>query len=96
MPWTQAIYYRDEKSAEPVDAFIEALPKKRAVKIDEFIEERLYLVVLLHAFEKDAGAVTMADKELVKRRMENFRRRMDADPRVPPRAAGRDAPPSRR
>ena len=52
------------------------------------------LIVLLHAFEKNAGAVPMADKELAKRRMENFRRRMDAAPRVPPRAAGRDAPPS--
>jgi len=41
MPWTQAIYYRDATNVEPVDAFIEALPKKRAVKIDEFIEEHL-------------------------------------------------------
>jgi hypothetical protein len=28
MPWTQAIFYRDEKSAEPVDAFIEALSQE--------------------------------------------------------------------
>ena len=50
------------------------------------------LVVLLHAFEKNTGAVPAADKELAKRRMADFKRRMDARPRIPPRAAGRDAP----
>lgn len=54
------------------------------------------LVVLLHAFEKNTGTVPAADKELAKRRMIDFRRRMDAEPRKPPRAAGRDAPPRRR
>jgi hypothetical protein len=33
---------------------------------------------------------------LAKRRMTDFRRRMDAKPRKPPRAAGKDAPPSSR
>jgi phage-related protein len=51
------------------------------------------LIVLLHAFEKDTGAVPAAEKETAKRRMGDFRRRMDAKPRVPPRAAGQDAPP---
>lgn len=50
------------------------------------------LYVLLHAFEKHTGAVPAADKELARRRMADFRRRMDADPRRPPRAAGDDAP----
>lgn len=54
------------------------------------------LVVLLHAIEKDTGAVPNADVELAKRRMADFRRRMDATGRVPPRAAGTDAPPTRR
>jgi len=54
------------------------------------------LVVLLHAFEKNSGAVPTPDKQLAKRRMEDFQRRMDAIPRVPPRAAGRDAPSARR
>ncbi len=54
------------------------------------------LVVLLHAFEKDTGAVPAAEKTLAKRRMVDFKRRMDAKPRVPPRAAGRDAPPRSR
>lgn len=54
------------------------------------------LVVLLHAIEKDTGAVPAADIELAKRRMAEFKRRMDATRRTPPRAAGRDAPPERR
>jgi len=48
--------------------------------------------VLLHAFEKHAGAVPRVDKELAKRRMADFRKRMDAEPRRPPRAAGDDPP----
>jgi phage-related protein len=54
------------------------------------------LIVLLHAFEKDTGMVPDADKELANRRMEDFKKRMDAEPRKPPRAAGRDAPPGHR
>jgi len=54
------------------------------------------LIVLLHAFEKNTGAVPASEKSLAKRRMADFRRRMDERPRRPPRAAGRDAPPSRR
>lgn len=41
MPRTQAVYYRDERGVEPVDDFIEALPPKRAAKIDDYIEEYL-------------------------------------------------------
>jgi hypothetical protein len=41
MPRTQAIFYRDENGSEPVGEFIEALPGKRAVKIDDFIDEHL-------------------------------------------------------
>ena len=54
------------------------------------------LVVLLHAIEKDTGAVPRSDIDLAKRRMVNFKRRMDAERRVPPRAAGKDAPPRSR
>ena len=50
------------------------------------------LIVLLHAFEKDTGAVPGVEKATAKRRMDDFKRRMDAKPRVPPRAAGQDAP----
>ena len=54
------------------------------------------LIVLLHAFEKNTGAISGADKKLAIQRMAEFRRRMDADPRTPPRPAGRDAPPRQR
>ena len=138
MPRTQAVYYRDERGVAPVDDFIEALPPKRAAKIDDYVEEYLNgrplggpppefpvtsqiegelrelrvrfantryrilyqqsenLVVLLHAIRKDTGAVPRADIELAKRRMTDFKRRMDAERRVRPRAAGRDAPRPRR
>lgn len=54
------------------------------------------LIVLLHALEKDTGAVPASEKAAAKRRMADFKRRMDAKLRKPPRAAGKDAPPSRR
>jgi len=131
---TQAVYYRDKRGDEPVNEFIEALPVKRAAKVDAYIEEHLNgrvpdapppefpvssqiegelrelrtrfantryrilyqrsgnLIVLLHAFEKNTGAVPAAEKALAKKRIADFRRRMDAEPRRAPRAAGRDAP----
>jgi phage-related protein len=134
VPETQAVYYRDKGGDEPVDEFIEALPSKRAAKLDDYVEEYLNgqhpdapppaypitsqidgelrelrvrfantryrilyqrsdnLIVLLHAFEKDTGAVPAADKALAKRRMADFKRRMGATRRTPPRAAGKDAP----
>lgn len=138
MAGTQAIYYRDKHGVEPVNQFIEALPEKRGMKIDDYIEEHLNgrpldapppefpvtsqiegelrelrvrfantryrilyqrsggLVVLLHAFEKKSGSVPAAGKVLARQRMEDFKRRMDAKPRKPPRAAGHDAPPRTR
>lgn len=54
------------------------------------------LIVLLHAFEKNTGVVPASEKAVAKRRMADFKRRMDAQPRKPPRAAGKDAPPSGR
>ena len=134
MARTQAVYCRDSNGAEPVDEFIQALPPKRAAKIDDFVEEYLNgqppegpppafpitsqiegelrelrvrfadtryrilyqrsenLVVLLHALEKDTEAVRQADIDLAKQRMADFKRRMDAIRRRPPRAAGKDAP----
>lgn len=52
--------------------------------------------MLLHAIEKRTGAIPVADVELAKRRMADFKQRMDAQRRVPPRAAGKDAPPRSR
>jgi hypothetical protein len=54
------------------------------------------LVVLLHALEKDTGAIPHADIELAKQRMADFKHRMDAIRRAPPQAAGKDAPPATR
>jgi phage-related protein len=50
------------------------------------------LVVLLHAFEKKTGAIPKGDRDRAMKRFTDFRVRMGAKPRVPPRAAGRDAP----
>ena len=54
------------------------------------------LVVLLHGFEKDTGAVPAAEKKTAKRRMADFKQRMSSKPRVPPRAVGQDALPRSR
>lgn len=50
------------------------------------------LIVLLHIFRKDTGKVPEAETETAKARWEDFKARMDAPKRKPPRAAGRDAP----
>lgn len=41
MPKTQAVNYRDARGVEPVELFIDALPPKRAAKIDACIEEHV-------------------------------------------------------
>jgi phage-related protein len=50
------------------------------------------LVILLHVFPKRSAKVPAADIQLAKQRWADFKARMDAAHRVPPRAAGRDAP----
>lgn len=50
------------------------------------------LLVLLHAFEKNTGAIPAADKQLAQERFADFKGRMNAEPRHRPRAAGHDAP----
>jgi phage-related protein len=59
-------------------------------------ERSMNLMVLQPALEKHSGAVPAHDVALAQSRMADFRRRMDAERRVPPRAAGRDAPPHHR
>ncbi len=54
------------------------------------------LIVLLHIFEKDTDKLPDRDRELAAGRFADFKSRMDSRPRRPPRAAGRDAPPSER
>ena len=138
---TQAIFYRDKRGQEPVDAFLEALLRAQPLavaKIDDAIEEHLNgrdprdpppefpatsqiegelrelrvrfartryrvlyqrsrnLMVLLHIFEKNTGAVSTGDRRKAETRMVDFQTRMDASPRRRPRAAGHDAPPGSR
>jgi phage-related protein len=50
------------------------------------------LVVLLHGLEKNTGAIPESDRKLAQKRFVEFKARMDAEPRVRPRAAGHDAP----
>jgi phage-related protein len=52
--------------------------------------ERLF--VLLHIFEKASRTVPTADKDIARRRWQDFSRRMNEQPRQRPRAAGHDAP----
>lgn len=54
------------------------------------------LFVLLHIFEKNTDKLPARDRELAIRRFTDFKARMGAEPRRPPRAAGRDAPPRSR
>ena len=50
------------------------------------------LVVLLHMFRKDAGKLPPREIEIARKRWDDFKKRMDAEKRAPPRAAGHDAP----
>lgn len=52
--------------------------------------ERLF--VLLHIFEKASRSVPAGDEGIAQRRWQDFSRRMNEQPRRPPRAAGHDAP----
>jgi len=50
------------------------------------------LFVLLHMIRKTTGVVPRAEIEVARQRWRDFKDRMDAGERVPPRAAGSDAP----
>lgn len=50
------------------------------------------LLVLLHIFRKDTGAIPRAEIEVAQDRWADFKARIDAARRVPPRPAGHDAP----
>jgi phage-related protein len=50
------------------------------------------LIVLLHVFPKKTGKLPKAEVEIAKKRWDDFKARMEARPRKPPLAAGRDAP----
>ena len=50
------------------------------------------LIVLLHIFRKDTGMIPPTEIQVAQDRWEDFKARMDADRRTPPRAAGHAAP----
>jgi phage-related protein len=50
------------------------------------------LIVLLHAFPKSTAKVPRGEIQVAEERWHDFKARMEAQPRKPPRAAGRDAP----
>lgn len=50
------------------------------------------LIVLLHIFTKRSAKIGRSDIATAQERWEDFKARMDALPRVPPRAVGHDAP----
>jgi len=50
------------------------------------------LLVLLHIFSKRTAKIPASDIASAHHRWDDFKARMDPDPRTPPRAAGRDAP----
>lgn len=50
------------------------------------------LFVLLHALRKNSRKLSRAEIEIAQKRWLDFKGRMDAEKRVPPRAAGDDAP----
>lgn len=52
--------------------------------------------ILLHIIEKRTGKIPEPDIALAEQRLREFQARMDAVPRLRPRAAGHDAPPRRR
>jgi phage-related protein len=50
------------------------------------------LFILLHMLRKSTGRLPPAEIEIARARWTDFKARMDAQPRRPPRAAGDDAP----
>lgn len=50
------------------------------------------LIILLHVFRKDTGAIPEREVRIARDRWDDFTRRMNTTRRIPPRAAGRDAP----
>jgi phage-related protein len=50
------------------------------------------LIILLHIFRKDSGAVPPSEIKVANDRWSDFKARMEASGRRPPRAVGHDAP----
>ena len=129
----RAVYYRAPDGSEPVSDFIDALPVRCQVLLDNQIDllnrlttsdpplafphssqvrgelrelrchcgrdlyrvlyrRSLNLFVLLHVFRKNTGAIPPEEIAIAEARWDDFRARMEAQPRTPPRPGGHDAP----
>lgn len=129
----QAVFYRASDGVEPVNEFIDGLPIRHQVALDNQIDRlndlqptdpplpfphssqvagelrelrchfggTLYrilyrrsdnLFILLHALIKNTDKIPSADITIAGNRWTDFKARMNAERRVPPRAAGSDAP----
>jgi phage-related protein len=92
---------RDPPPEFPLSSQIDGELRELRVRFGKTRYRLLYqrsrnLIVLLNAFEKNTGATPASEIRKARARMADFQVRMDARPRRPPRAAGRDAPPSSR
>jgi phage-related protein len=129
----RAIYYRAADGSEPVREFVDGLPIRCQVLLDNQVDllnrlttgdpplafphssqvrgelrelrchcgRNLYrilyrrsvnLFLLLHIFQKNSAAIPDQEIAITVDRWDDFRARMDAEPRKPPRPAGHDAP----
>jgi phage-related protein len=89
---------RDPPPSFPISSQVQGELRELRVRFAKTRYRLLYqrsgkLIVLLHIFEKNTGAIPAREIETAKRCMSDFRARMDAAPRRSPRAAGHDAPP---
>jgi phage-related protein len=85
----------------PISSQVEGELRELRVRFGKTRYRLLYrrsgqLVVLLHLFEKNTDKLPDRDRVLASNRFADFKTRMDAERRIPPRAAGRDAPPRER
>jgi phage-related protein len=82
----------------PISSQVEGEMRELRVRFGKTRYRILYrrsgqLVILLHVFEKNTEKLPDRDRVLASKRFADFKTRMDAERRMPPRAAGRDAPP---
>jgi|SRR6266851_2433017 len=129
----RAVYYRARDGTEPVRTFVDRLPVRCQVLLDNQIDllnrlttgdpplafphssqvrdelrelrchcgkdlyrllyrRSLNLFILLHIFRKSSAAVPAGDIVIAETRWADFRVRMDAEQRKPPRPGGHNAP----
>ena len=91
----QAVYYRGRDGSQPVHDFVRSLQPLAAVVVIENQIDRLNLCTENGPplpFPKTTEAISHGEIEIANERWNDFVARMGARPRIPPRAAGYDAP----